>query len=204
MGHALIDPKLHSHPKAFRAGIEALGLWVTCVSHCAMGWYTTAAPDGRLTQQIAGFVDDATVLFVQRGVPSDLPQRLVDAGLWERVEGGYRFVDLVKFKTTTHRGKRESATSFVDRTESFVYFVLNEETSMVKIGWTKCLESRLASLQTGSSSRLTVLATMPGGRRDESRLHKRFAHLRSRGEWFSHEGELAAFIDTLRTEKAHA
>ena len=35
MSWAKIDDRLHSHTKVRKAGLEAMGLWVLCLSHCA-------------------------------------------------------------------------------------------------------------------------------------------------------------------------
>lgn len=65
----------------------------------------------------------------------------------------------------------------------------------VKLGFTsKDARKRLAHLQIGSAEKLTLLATIPGSIELEKRLHLRFASLRSAGEWFRREGELAAWI----------
>lgn len=34
MSWGRVDDKLHSHPKVLRAGLEAMGLWVICMSYC--------------------------------------------------------------------------------------------------------------------------------------------------------------------------
>jgi len=51
----------------------------------------------------------------------------------------------------------------------------------IKIGWTSDLTKRMRAYQPDT----LLLATMPGTRKDENRLHKRFAHLRTHGrEWY--------------------
>lgn len=59
----------------------------------------------------------------------------------------------------------------------------------MKIGWALDPQKRLKQLQTGSSSRLHILATLPGGRDVESRLHAKFTHQRRQGEWFDFGGD---------------
>lgn len=61
----------------------------------------------------------------------------------------------------------------------------------VKIGFTRDLERRMAAL---GHTCADVLATIPGGRQTEQRLHKRLAHLRIRGEWFRVTDELLDVI----------
>lgn len=55
---------------------------------------------------------------------------------------------------------------------------------------------RMADLQVGNPFELRLLGTMPGGYAKEAELHRRFAHLRIRGEWFRSEPELLAVVDT--------
>ena len=66
------------------------------------------------------------------------------------------------------------------------------------------MATRLSLLQTSSPYPLTVLAAIPGGRKDEIELHTRFASLRVRGEWFAAAPELVAFIEGVLAEQAEA
>lgn len=70
-----IHRKLHDHPKVAAAGLKAMGLW-------------TIANSWSRDNRTAGFVPDHFV-----AESPDVAQRLVDAGLWLKVEGGYRFKD---------------------------------------------------------------------------------------------------------------
>ena len=68
-----------------------------------------------------------------------------------------------------------------------VYFVAVG--AAVKIGCAKHLQSRLQDLQVGSPERLEVIgyrltATAPDARVLERQLHRQYADLRVRGEWF--------------------
>lgn len=54
-----------------------------------------------------------------------------------------------------------------------------------KIGYTGGeVGKRMATLQTGTVAKLTVLGQFRGEREDERRLHAEFAHARVAGEWF--------------------
>lgn len=92
-----------------------------------------------------------------------------------------------------------------------VYFIQGEITRLIKIGCTiRCPQLRtpnakkeerkgqcfrIEELQTGSPDELVVLACVPQwGVKEEYALHKRFAHLRVRGEWFRPEKELLDFV----------
>lgn len=83
------------------------------------------------------------------------------------------------------------------RDGSSVYFA--EAGNRIKIGWSKRVASRVATLQTGNSAPVRLLGTTPGGRALERRLHQEFAHARIAGEWFLPTPELRARIAALAT-----
>jgi hypothetical protein len=72
-----------------------------------------------------------------------------------------------------------------------VYFVRAGDA--VKIGRTANLASRLRALATGSAASLEVLASVPGGREREAQEHRRWRHLRLRGEWFRADEALVRY-----------
>jgi predicted GIY-YIG superfamily endonuclease len=74
------------------------------------------------------------------------------------------------------------------------YLVRCETTGNVKIGKAGDLTRRLAGLQRGSGSRLTLVASItgPNGLIIEAEMHKRFAAHRIHGEWFSPAPEIFA------------
>lgn len=80
------------------------------------------------------------------------------------------------------------------REPAYVYFVQAGEDGLVKIGCASDVASRLATLQTGSPEPLRLLGVTAGGKSAESALHRRFAHLRVRGEWFVAAEELLGYI----------
>lgn len=66
-----------------------------------------------------------------------------------------------------------------DQEEGHIYFL--RVGGYYKIGWTTDLERRMRSYHPDTQ----LLATHPGTRKDERRLHKKFAHLRTHGrEWY--------------------
>lgn len=73
-----VDDQIHSHPKARRAGLAAMGLWALAGSHCmnyltdgvVESWFVEAWPDG----------------------PA-LAARLVEVGLWRQHPQGWEFHD---------------------------------------------------------------------------------------------------------------
>lgn len=87
-----VDDQLHSHPKARRAGLEAMGLWLVAGSHC-MSYLTD------------GFVEEWFVLSWPNG--AELAERLVGTGLWLRGDGGWQFHDWAEFQPTKVRVEAE-------------------------------------------------------------------------------------------------
>jgi hypothetical protein len=68
-----------------------------------------------------------------------------------------------------------------------IYFIQNEISKAIKIGFSDSPIRRLVSLQTATPDPLVLLATTDGGFKEEQILHQRFEDFRLAGEWFSHE-----------------
>lgn len=73
-----------------------------------------------------------------------------------------------------------------DLPDMYVYAIREAETGNVKIGISKDPAERLKQLQTGNSSELVLVASMPAVNRykDESSAHKKLSNINIRGEWF--------------------
>lgn len=87
------------------------------------------------------------------------------------------------------------------RRRQIIYFIqakTPDGRGPIKIGYTASTapsdRRRIDDLQTGCPYELVVLRFLPGTRREEKALHKRFADFRMRGEWFEYTPGLAAFI----------
>lgn len=80
-----------------------------------------------------------------------------------------------------------------------VYFIQSDPPDgPVKIGYTgRRVRQRLAEGQTFAHQELTLLAETYGTMADEAKLHRLFASLRLRGEWFRYEGELRELVMML-------
>jgi hypothetical protein len=65
-----------------------------------------------------------------------------------------------------------------------IYFIRNETNGRVKIGYSANVKARLASLQTASPDKLTLLASIPGEKDREKSLHNQLCAHRLNGEWF--------------------
>lgn len=83
-----------------------------------------------------------------------------------------------------------------DNTEDYgyIYFIGNLDQGCVKIGYSKKVNQRLRSLQTGSPIKLKIIKKIKGNRSKERKLHKRFAHLNKHGEWFNIDKELREYL----------
>ena len=76
-----------------------------------------------------------------------------------------------------------------------VYFALNPRTCEIKIGTTRHLPRRLASLASSCGSRLQLLGCIAGHYEREREVHNRFRRIRRLGsEWFRDRAELRVFI----------
>jgi hypothetical protein len=96
MSWAKVDDKLHAHPKAARAGLEALGLHLLAMSHVA-AYETNGHVEATFPNQKAG----------ERA--GTLVDRLVSSGLWE-VNGydgdGWIIHDWLKYNPSRVQAKR--------------------------------------------------------------------------------------------------
>jgi hypothetical protein len=80
--------------------------------------------------------------------------------------------------------------------EGWIYFVRGYD-GMIKIGWARDVERRLVALQISSPVELVAMRVIRGPMADETKLHKRFAYLHVRGEWFKPGEELVEYIRKL-------
>jgi hypothetical protein len=72
-----------------------------------------------------------------------------------------------------------------------IYFIRYGSKRLVKIGYSADHPRiRMASMQTSAPERLFLIGMAPGGLEDEAEWHRRFDHLRVRGEWFKWTPEL--------------
>jgi hypothetical protein len=70
------------------------------------------------------------------------------------------------------------------KARELVYFIVDRQESIVKIGVSMSPENRLRSLRTSNPRLLELAATLPGGYDLERQLHERYAKHRIKGEWF--------------------
>lgn len=90
-----------------------------------------------------------------------------------------------------------------DQRQPVVYFVQSEHGGPVKIGFAEDVARRMVQLQVSRPDKLVLLASMPGSVRDEADMHRRFVHIRERGEWFTDTEELMGFIRSIACDQSH-
>jgi T5orf172 domain len=74
-----------------------------------------------------------------------------------------------------------------------VYFI--DSGDRIKIGYSRSLKARMHKMATDVPGGATLLHLEPGTFRTEKILHRQFAALRERGEWFQKGPELLAYIE---------
>ena len=85
--------------------------------------------------------------------------------------------------------------------DGFVYFIQEEESGNIKIGFSeKHPKGRLKDFQTGNSNKLILLGYIEGTYEDESNLHREFYEERGNGEWFEPSPRLNDRIKELLEE----
>ena len=67
----------------------------------------------------------------------------------------------------------------------------------MKIGWTTDPTKRLSNMQLANPDKVAIAALMRGGGREEAVLHRAFAALHHRAEWFREEGALAELVGLI-------
>lgn len=91
-----VDDTLHSHPKARRVPLAAVGLWTMCGSHC-------------MSYKTNGFAPDWLILSFPRG--KSLADALVREGLWSPAkkddENGYQFHDWLHYQQSAEEIERD-------------------------------------------------------------------------------------------------
>jgi len=81
---------------------------------------------------------------------------------------------------------------------AFVYFIIDRQRQVVKIGVSQFPQKRLASLQTSNPNPLELALFVTGGYPLEKSLHERYAANRLSGEWFQLTEEIVAEIESRK------
>jgi len=75
-----------------------------------------------------------------------------------------------------------------------IYFIQSGDNGSIKIGETNNINRRLATLQVGTSEKLTLLGFLDNDLETEKDMHLKFSEYRLRGEWFKPAKELLEYI----------
>lgn len=87
---------------------------------------------------------------------------------------------------------------------SSVDLIATQDRASCKIGVAKNPGKRLLELQTGNPQRLELIATSPGGTREEGLLHRALDGFWHHGEWFGSPGEcFDGFFHFFPTVRIH-
>jgi hypothetical protein len=112
---AKLDDRANEHRKQLSAGAEACWLWA-----CGL-MYANRQPER------SGFIPDLILpaLYAPSRSPKKLAARLVEVGLWDRVEGGYAIHDYTTWNPSAEQierdraeGRRRAAESYAKRKNS--------------------------------------------------------------------------------------
>jgi hypothetical protein len=100
-----VDDGFHSHPKVLALPLDAIGLWTKCGAYCAQ----YAKLEGFVSLEVATALSG-----LGASKTKTLGDRLVKAGLWDVVDGGWRYHDWIDFNPTAEeveqrRSKRAAA-----------------------------------------------------------------------------------------------
>lgn len=114
----------------------------------------------------------------------------------ETLAAAQRRLDESRDKRERESAKRAAAAKEAARSQAGTVYFLRVG-SYIKIGWTSDLTGRMRSYPPDS----ILLATQPGLRADETKLHKRFAIHRSHGrEWYPLVPQILEHIDRVKAQ----
>jgi hypothetical protein len=83
--------------------------------------------------------------------------------------------------------------------KGFVYFIQDQLTGLIKIGWAFCPDVRISKLQTGSAGKLVILGAFEGTIKDEKYHQQLMKSEHFRGEWFSDSENIKQYIKEKNT-----
>ena len=92
--------------------------------------------------------------------------------------------------------EKQTASKVENQTKKkgFVYFILNYDQKVCKIGYSLNPEQRLTQIQTSFPYRLIIHKQIVGDLKKEKWFHNVFKQYKTKGEWFSIEGKLKDYI----------
>jgi hypothetical protein len=117
------------------------------------------------------------------------------------IRNGFRLAGIETGKVIAFRPRAAAQPRVRRLRETVVYFVQAVPDGPIKIGSSREIAERMATLRTCSPLPLELLATQEcrgyRGRRTERELHRRFAAHRLHGEWFRPHEEILDYIRSI-------
>lgn len=101
-------------------------------------------------------------------------------------------------KAEAERLQRQQQALQSAQASAFVYFIVDWQRRVVKIGVSQSPQKRLAALQTSNSHPLDLAVMVSGGYALERQLHEQYAAYRLSGEWFQLAQEIVDRIEKLK------
>ncbi len=78
----------------------------------------------------------------------------------------------------------------------YVYFIQIISSGEIKIGYSTNVKKRMNGLQTAIPEKIKLLGFFAGDKQKEKELHKKFKHLRIKGEWFKCDASIIDLINS--------
>ncbi|TNE74955.1 GIY-YIG nuclease family protein [bacterium] len=112
----------------------------------------------------------------------------------DRLFNEFKFL---KGKTIDEYVKKKNDRKRFKSDQGHIYIIGNLTHGVVKIGFSKNPETRLATLQTGCPYKLSLIHSYIGTQKAEYALHRKYQEYKTQGEWFSYRGELKDIISNI-------
>lgn len=186
---AKIDVGLRHHPKMIGRPDCDKWLWVCLILHAKEHCPDFIVRDMSPADMRGAFGIKAPASAVVNAIAYFLGKSM----LVKQPDGGLLIKDMEDRQGTARPEEKPDA----QKRPRLVYFIRAASTRRIKIGISSNPWSRLATLQTGSSEMLELIATTHGTLEDEQALHERFKDCRSANEWFDESPELLRYVDAV-------
>lgn len=120
---------------------------------------------------------------------------------WQLIDKDWQPANWAKYQQNPRKPGIPDAEDDLEGYKGYVYFIGPESGDTVKIGYSKNPWARLRDLQTATTEKLRVIATVRTTESTEFTTHELFAEQRIKGEWFSVDGVLSSVIKQIKSKK---